>query len=173
MTSPAIALDETLRALTSGQLAELRAMMPAWLVDQADAAADQIRRALPDAHAAGAPLTVAEHPDWVRLAICDTFVTWWQGRHTTCTHAPHPLRPRPVASAAWKPGVVVCARCTHLLALPDGSTADRTCDGCGRIVAGHGDDLMYPCTVIAGILTYSVGACADCRYWPDAGGVAR
>lgn len=167
-----LALDDILCKLTPEQAAAFRAMTPTWLLDQTDSTVEQIRRNISTAKAAGAiktaALAVEQHPGWIRLGICDALVTWWCGQHSTCMHDPHPMRPRPVLAAAWKPGLVVCGRCEYLLRLPEGSEADRTCDGCGRVVTGRGEDLMYPLVVAAGVLGYSVGACRDCRYWETA-----
>lgn len=166
-----LALDEILCKLTPEQAAAFRAMTPTWLLDQTDATVDEIHRNLKAAKDAGiventAQLANGEHPGWVRLGIIDTLVAWWSGRHSSCTHAPHPLRPQPVVAVAWKPGLVVCGHCTHLLSIPTNSTADRTCDGCGRVTAGpDADDPMYPTMVAAGVLTYGLGLCRDCRYW--------
>jgi hypothetical protein len=169
----ALALDELLCKLTSEQLAALHAAVPPWFLDQADAAARDVRENWQAHHLAGGieqfvGLPTADYPEWVRLGVTDTLATWWLGRHTACMHDPHPMRPQPVHSAAWKPGLVVCARCAHLLAIPRNSATDRTCDGCGRVVAGVDDgDPMYPFAVNAGVLTYAVGACDDCRFWED------
>lgn len=168
-----LALDEILRRITPEQAAALRAMAPTWFADQADASITEIRTNLQIATDIGLAECVDdisndEHPGWVRLGMLDALVTWWCGKHSSCIHDPHPLRPQPVVAAAWKPGRIVCKQCTHLLDLPKNSTADRTCDGCGRVVSGEDDDLMCPFVVTAGVLTYTVGACRDCCYWEDA-----
>lgn len=164
-----LALDDILCKLTPEQAAAFRASTPTWLLDQTDAAAGEIRQNLKAINDAGIAETLAErsaseHPAWVRLGVMDTVVRWWLGEHTGCLHDPHPTRPQPVAAAAWKPGLVVCGQCTHLLSIARQTAADRTCDCCGRVVTGQDDDLMHPFVVVAGLLSYAVGACQDCKY---------
>lgn len=168
----ALALDDILCKLTPEQAAAFRALTPTWLLDQVDATTDEIRGNMQKARDAGLTQRVGDmptdqHPGWVRLGLWDALAKWWFGQHSACVHDPNPLRPQPVMSAAWKPGLVVCRDCIHLLNLRDGSVADRTCDGCGRLVSGENDDLMNPFVVTAGVMTYLVGACQDCRYWEE------
>ena len=54
-------------------------------------------------------------PAWVRLGAYDVLLAWFQGRADTCLLAPSPLNPEPVFAAAYKPNLLVCQRCTHLL----------------------------------------------------------
>lgn len=102
-------------------------------------------------------------PPWVRLQLLDTWLTWATGKATTCTHNPVVERPEPVTAALWRPGLVSCVPCSrHLLRLT--GEADRTCDGCGRVVAGlELGDGIYPCGVMFGPLLLFWGACGDCR----------
>ncbi|MDL4815478.1 hypothetical protein [Actinomadura opuntiae] len=171
----ALQLDELLCDLTPDQAAALRAALPTGFRDQLDAAATHTRQSLAAATAAGvltrhAPIPTADHPAWIRLGITDTLVRWHAGSADTCMHAPHPLRPRPVFAAAWRPGLVVCGACGHLLAIPPDSDTDRTCDGCGKVTAGPAhDDPIYPLTIVCGALTYQAGACRDCQYVGQAG----
>ena len=120
------------------------------------------------------PLGPAEHPDWVRLGLISAFMGWILGRSSTCLHNPDPRYPQPIAAAAWKPGLVVCGRCAHLLAIPRNSVKDRTCDGCGRVTTGpENDDGIWPNTIVHGPLVYSLGTCRDCLYWdPEKGAPA-
>lgn len=165
-----LALDEILCRLTPEQAETLRAGVPTWFRDQADAAADEIATNLLTAQQAGivgeAPqMPTHQHPAWVRLSVIDTLVKWWAGQNDSCLHAPHPMRPQPVCSVAWKPGLIVCGDCTHLLDIPRNSAADRTCDGCGKVTAGlEAGDPIYPFTVVCGVLSHGVGVCGDCRY---------
>lgn len=139
-----------------------------WLLDQLDAAADQVYTGLERSSGTEKMLHIPapEHPGWIRLGLLTAFITWCSGKSATCLHDPHPMRPQPVAAAAWKPGLVVCARCQHLLELPKGSVKDRTCDSCGKVTAGvENDDPMWPIRVAKGPFIYLAGACRDCRYW--------
>jgi hypothetical protein len=171
----ALALDDLLRhpdaaAIAADADADARAAGQGWLIDQASAAANDTHRiltAIADATANGQihPMTAAQHPDWVRLGMLATLATWIKGTGSTCIHNPKPTRPQPVLSAAWKPGLVVCAHCTPLLRLPRGSIQDRTCDGCGTVITDGAR--LYSSIAALGMFAYHIGACEPCRYWPD------
>ncbi|MEV8638924.1 hypothetical protein AB0395_45445 [Streptosporangium sp. NPDC051023] len=143
-----------------------------WLLDQNEAAAVQVYEGMTQAAAAVGEgvvnLAPSQHPDWVRLGLLAALITWCSGKSGTCTHVPNPMRPQPVAAAAWKPNLVVCDACRHLLSIPRGSAKDRTCDGCGVITEGidHGDPI-WPVSVAHGGFVYLVGVCASCRYWEE------
>ena len=65
-------------------------------------------------------------------------------------------------SCAWRPGLVVCASCLHLLDAV--GAADKTCDRCGYIVEGvDDDDPIYTSTVFLGGLGFMCATCSDCR----------
>ena len=98
-----------------------------------------------------------ELPEWVRLGLLTALVSWVFGEASTCAHRPDPMRPQPVVAAAWKPDLVVCGECTDLFVLPPGSDADRTCDGCGRVV-----EEIVPWAVSHGAFTYLMGLCDGC-----------
>lgn len=175
----ALAMDDILVGPDGPEIvAALRAAAPGWLVDQVDAAEAQVRSGSLRAAAemgmsAGVDLPADQHPGWLRLDLCDALVRWVAGQGSTCVHAPAAVRPEPVAAAAWRPGLVVCERCTHLLALPRHSVADRRCDGCGRITTGpENGDGIWPTVVVVGVLTYLFGVCVDCKYWDDESGAA-
>lgn len=70
-----------------------------------------------------------------------------------------------IFACAWRPGLVVCAHCIPLLKAPT-KLADATCDRCGRVCTGPATgDGIHPLVVQIGALTFSAGACRDCR--PD------
>jgi hypothetical protein len=101
--------------------------------------------------------------DWLRLGLLDTVCAWHAGEARTCLHDPHPLKPQPVWAAAWRPRLVACLHCLHLLKVPT-QQADKTCDLCGRVVAGlEADDGIYPIVVQYANLTYQAGACSYCE----------
>jgi hypothetical protein len=102
-------------------------------------------------------------PGWLRLALLDALATFMDGAADTCCHAPVPSSPQPVMAAAWRPGLVVCMTCTHLLPQRRGSAADRTCDGCGRVCAGTPDDPIHPGLLALSILIFEYGVCNDCK----------
>lgn len=149
---------------------ELRALLPAHVVDQADAAnADAYRTTLglaallggqEDVHGAAA----GDVPGWLRLNVIDAYVGYVSGRADTCRHNPDPSRPEPVLAAAWRPGLISCRGCVFLFATVQGSTMDRTCDGCGRVCAGvDAGDPIYPSMVQLGPVIFQYGACAGCH----------
>lgn len=160
----AVALADLLRSLTPAELDQLGAITrEAYgpLVDQLEAATRQVHTRMLDQGAAD--VTVADLPEAIVLQVLDQLDQWWHGRVSTCLHAPDPRRPQSVVAAAWKPGLIVCGDCTHLLRLPRKSAADRTCDLCGRIVTGRDDDPIYPTTLQWAALLYLWGACTDCH----------
>lgn len=159
--------DEVLGDADPAVLDLLRQAVPVALRDQTEAAADGARRALLAEAAAlgveGEHIPHRDMPEWVRLPLLDTWFRWCTGRGRTCLHEPHPDRPEPVFAAAWRPGLVACAACPHLIQLRRGSAADRTCDRCGRVTAGpeHGDGI-HPARVQLGPLLFAYGSCGDC-----------
>lgn len=169
-----LAADDLILGPRLTQLAAtVRATAPGWLLDQLDAATDQVTAGFHHAAAAGRVhlqcSPAAEHPGWVRLGALHALVSWTAGTATTCMHAPALHRPQPVSGAAWKPDLIVCAACTHLLAVRRGDVVDRTCDGCGHITTGTANgDGVYPGTVQLGPLMWSFGCCERCRYWRTA-----
>jgi len=157
-----VALDELLEKLTPEMVAEIHRHAPAGLVDQLAAAhrdSVAILEAIENRSARHVPGSSID--DWLRLGLLDTFLTWASGHARVCIHAPDFRRPEPVWAAAWKPGLVVCTRCTRLLKVF--GDADKTCDRCGRITAGvEANDPIYTLTTLLGSFTYQAGACRDC-----------
>ncbi|MFC5996259.1 hypothetical protein ACFQE5_18820 [Pseudonocardia hispaniensis] len=168
--------DSTYRLIRAGHagqtvLAETQRQLPVALRDQIDAATADTDRA----NQRLATLTgyryltdaAATLPKWIVLALLRALAAWQVGTASTCMHNPHPDRPRPVMAAAWRPGTVACTACTLLLTCRPGSTADRTCDGCGHITTGpeHHDGIRPVC-VSAGPMTLMAGVCEHCRWWP-------
>ena len=160
----AVELDDALGRLTPEVLAALRAAMPADVVAHADqinaAAAHSI-----SAHKHGDRVELmarTDVPAWLRLGLLDTLIGWVDGRGRTCMHAPDHRRPEPVFGAAWRPGLVVCSQCLHLLDVV--GEADRTCDVCGYICGGDDvGDPIYVGTVWVGSLAFEFGTCGNCR----------
>ncbi len=169
----ALALDEV---LTNPELVASVAELAAVLVDpstrdQLAAAArdtDHLADALTEAGVFGPRMEFGaeEVPGWLRLPLFELWCSWVLGRASTCMHAPRVDRPQPVFSAAWRPGLIACVRCAHLLQLRPRSIADRTCDSCGRVTTGpENGDGIHPSAVLFGMVTYYFGACGDCRPW--------
>ena len=160
--------DEVLGDADPAVLDLLRHAVPVALRDQTEAATDDAHRVLlAEAAALGVEGENIPHRDmaeWVRLPLLDTWVRWCTGRGRTCLHEPHPDRPEPVFAAAWRPGLVACARCPHLIQLRRGSAKDRTCDRCGRVTTGpERGDGIHPGRVQLGPLLFAYGCCGDCR----------
>ncbi len=151
-------------------ITEINRYAPTALADQGRAAADDalhfLKLEAPFLRAPVSEVDIAELPEWLRLDLLTTWTGWTAGTGRTCMHSPHPDRPEPVFAAAWRPGLVACARCVHLTVLARGSRADRTCDRCGYVVAGieHGEGI-HPGRVTFGPIVFAYGTCPDCR--PD------
>jgi tetratricopeptide (TPR) repeat protein len=161
-------LDSIMSQAEVGErLAAARAAAPDWLVEYFDsatrAAASQWMAAEADGLVA-TPIPPHGWPEWLRIKILETLMAWGTGVGATCMHAPSQTRPEPVFAAAWKPGLVVCPKCTHLLSVPGGkgSREDNTCDGCGHVAKGTGDDVIRWAAVPVGPLTYALGVCSSC-----------
>lgn len=168
----ALAVDELLTDPLLAPLrrelhAEARSTMPGHLTDQLDTAHTEALDQLDREYTGGGwaskqwvePGVV---PGWVRLGALDTLTAWVLGAGPTCSHAPSPGQPEPLYAAAWRPRLVVCGRCPHLLGCS--RVEDRTCDGCGTVVGGVDvGDPMWPFQVQVGVLNYRAGMCSGCR----------
>lgn len=162
-----IELDALLTSLTDENARALRAAAPTAMRDQLDAASRDARAVaeLAMTMTGGIERNEDRHPaatpEWLRLGAFHALVEFLTGAGRTCLHDPRPRNPQPLFSAAWKPGLVVCAGCTHLFAVK--GEASKLCDGCGHVCAGpeHGDGI-YEVTVMAGPLGYCAGLCTDC-----------
>jgi hypothetical protein len=165
-------LDDLFRSAQAAPVAQaVRGVAPTGWLDQLDAAADQLADGV--RHAGQTLAGVADigyrpyatYPAWVTLGVQQALAEWAAGTAATCQHQPVIAAPRPVHAAAWKPGLVVCGACTHLLALARTDPRDSRCDGCGHQCTGpdHGDGI-WAHVIVAGALTYSVGVCGPCRW---------
>ena len=103
-------------------------------------------------------------PAWLRISYAETLLTWSAGTGRTCQHDPVMTNFKPVVSAAWKRYMVVCPECVRLLKVPGGkgSQEDITCDACGHVATGMGDDVIQPGGVTIGPMTYMFGCCGSC-----------
>ncbi|GGR78514.1 hypothetical protein GCM10010169_23360 [Micromonospora fulviviridis] len=173
--TPALALERLMLHPSYDRFVQrARQIAPVALLDQADAAATDAHRIIADVAVRlsdnpARPTTAGDLPGWLRLSLLDTLTAFADGWATTCRHNPAADRPSPVVGAAWKPHMVVCPTCVHLLSLRHDAAADAVCDGCGHQCAGpeHGDGI-YPGMVQLGPLLYQYGTCGGCR--PDAAG---
>jgi hypothetical protein len=160
---------------------ELQALAPSGFADQATAAsqdAAQLSEALAALSGAGpfrrSHPDPAQVPDWLRLSTLDALAGWLTGAASTCRHSPDPGLPQPVFAAAWRPGLITCAACMHLLTLRSGSVADSTCDACGHHCTGPDDgDGVYPAMTQIGALVFQYGVCEGCRRDAQAVGGSR
>lgn len=167
--TPTLLLEHLMMHPRYPELVELaRAAAPTAIADQVDAATDDALRTLTAlAGVMGVDsthtTTPAGVPGWLRLGVLDALSTFLTGAGSTCRHNPEPHRPQPVCAVAWRPGLVVCMRCTHLLNAPT-AKADRTCDSCGRECGGVDvDDPIWPGVVQLGPLVWQYGTCTDCK----------
>lgn len=168
----AVLLDDLFRTGIDVPFAQAcRDVAPTGWLDQIDAAADHVAAGVRHAEQVLAGVAKVGHlpyttyPPWVTLGILSALAEWATGGASTCQHQPVVTAPRPVHAAAWKPGLVVCGACTHLLRLRRGDPRDSTCDACGHRCAGpDADDGIWTHVIVAGALTYSVGVCGRCRW---------
>lgn len=172
MTSPAEVLDELLAAMTPEVAAALRTTVPVDLRDQVDAASAEICRAvgLLGAHLGAEPTGLPAWttlPGWLRLSVTSTLVGFAAGTGSTCMHGPHLGRAEPLHAAIWKPGLVTCMSCSHLLALGRGPAA-HTCDGCGRVCPPTHEDGVRLVALAVGPVLFVTGCCSDCVPLADA-----
>lgn len=164
MTSPTLVLEELMTHPRYPEIAaQLRAALPAHLVDQADAATDEtllFTKAMGELLGARSGAAYPEDlPGWLRLGVLDAWCGYASGRARTCRHQPSAHTPQPVFAAAWKPDLITCGSCVFLFSIKKNSAADRTCDACGHCA----DDGVYPAMIQFGPLVFQYGVCADCR----------
>lgn len=165
----AAAVDALFRAGRHEEVvAAARAVTPPGWADQADAAVNELdfgSQRLVDTPSVGARYDRApysEYPEWLTLGALSTLAAWGEGDAEVCMHAPSAARPQPVHGAAWRPGLIACPACLHLLQLPRGSTRDRRCDGCGQVCGPNAP--ITSAVVVLGVLVYSVGVCPSCTW---------
>jgi hypothetical protein len=165
----ALQLDDLLAQLTPEQADMIGARLPPGFADQAHAATIELSaqaEMICDRPGATARLPATDVDDWLRLGLLDAFVKFVAGKARTCKHMPDLHTPEPLWSAAWKPNLVTCSGCLHLLRIPRLSPVDRTCDCCGRVTTGpENSDGITPLIVSLGSFGYRAGACGDCT--PD------
>lgn len=142
-------------------------VLSAFTRDQIQAAVQEMD-GLADRLAGDSECTTADVPDWVRLGHLDVFLKWMKGDARTCLHAPHPDRPEPLFAVAWRPGIVVCRQCPHMLKVT--GKKDKTCDACGHVCTGEDGDTIRSLMLQSGLLTYMAGACRDCAPADDDNG---
>lgn len=177
MTTAALALEQLMTHPRYPELAaKLRALLPAHIVDQADAAVDETTlftkalSVLLDARSGA--VRPEDLPGWLRLGLLQAWVGFASGQASTCRHSPTASSPQPVFAAAWKPDLVTCGNCVFLFSLRGDSDADATCDSCGHCCAGPAvDDGVYPAMIQLGPLVYQYGTCRDCT--PSTTGAAN
>ncbi len=162
-------MDSILSQATPEELmVALRAQYPTLLQSFESAALDTNQRLDAAAEKLGmsfSPPPSHGLPAWLRISFSETLLTWGTGSGRTCKHDPLMTSFKPVVSAAWKRYMVVCPECTHLLKVPGGkgSQEDNTCDACGHVATGTGEDIIQPGVVTIGPMTYMFGCCGSCR----------
>ena len=103
-------------------------------------------------------------PDWLKIKIRGQLNTWRAGKARTCMHNPTYGAGNSVFLVAWKPDLVVCLECPHLVALAPHDPEDRRCDSCGRLTEGTADDRTYSARInLAGGVLYGFAVCTACR----------
>lgn len=114
-------------------------------------------------------VTPTEVPMWVRLGMLSVTTAWVAGDARTCMHDPRADGAVPGWAVAWKPNLVACPQCLHLLEA-GGGVEEYRCDCCGRVsLPEHGG--VAVATVGNGSLLYRAAACPDC--WTEFKAAAR
>lgn len=111
----------------------------------------------------GAWLSPSASHEWTMDVWRETFEPWIAGGGRTCLHNPNIAAPQPVWAVAWRPGLVVCGECLPMLDLGVTAIEDRTCDRCGKVVAGpeHGEPIVT-LSVQVDFMGMRIGACEGC-----------
>lgn len=101
--------------------------------------------------------TIEDLPVWLAAKLYAGREGWRLGIARCCVHNPSPGRAI-VHMCSWKPEIVACPRCTHLLAIAKSDPRTHQCDCCGR----DGVDTTGGKMTIAGI-TYWFAVCESCQ----------
>lgn len=112
-----------------------------------------------EAGGSGGPTAPVEVPDWIRLGMIAVATAWVADEVRTCMHNLRPDGAVPGWAVAWKPDLVVCPECLHLLEA--GGVEEFRCDCCGRISLPKAGGVGYT-TVATDSLLYRAGACPSC-----------
>jgi hypothetical protein len=105
--------------------------------------------------------TVSDLPQWLFDKINARRAAWDAGALATCLHNP---RPGDVAyMAAWKPDLVTCPQCTHLVLVGRNTQEEYRCDCCGHVVANTDADHLLAALIKLPRLTFAIALCGDCR----------
>lgn len=147
------------------------------LLDQAHAAAAHGARLFADlADRANAPIRWITGPedmsDTIRAIVLRFTSRAAKGQITLCPHL-NELSPAPVFWLAWAPGRIRCIPCTEAASRRiKGTTEDRRCDYCRRIVRLiHPEGMQLPAIVVdmpglfaaSGPVTIMFGLCPACH----------
>lgn len=101
--------------------------------------------------------TFADLPVWLAVKLTAQRQAWVSGVARTCTHDPKPGRSL-AHMCSWKPELVVCPQCTHLLSITENDPSSNRCDCCDRDVAETIGGRM----TISGV-TYWFVVCLSCQ----------
>lgn len=99
-------------------------------------------------------------PEWITQSATHALVVWLAGQARTCMHDPRPDSGQPVFATAWKPGLIVCAHCTHLQT-PRGDEKYR-CDFCGSVSHPRDGGGVHSASLNLGALWFEAGICSGC-----------
>lgn len=145
--------DDYLRSMTPEQVEELNRSIPADIKDRMRSAERKMREQVESLP--GTCVVKREVPEWIRLSMMDTVMQWAKGNAVLCMHQPDMLHPQPLYMAAWKPGMIVCGHCAHMLVAD--ADQDFLCDFCG----GEADPIQRV-VVQAGAMQFFAGVCVQC-----------
>lgn len=102
--------------------------------------------------------TIEDLPVWLAAKLYAQREGWRLGIARTCLHNPKPGRAA-VHMCSWRPELVTCPLCTHLLHVTVKDPRGSQCDCCDRAVDTIGGKM-----VVAEI-TYWFTVCEACQQW--------
>ena len=125
------------------------------------ATADQLRAASrtpepaePVGGLVGEPVTTPDHPTpWLAEQIRTLLAALVTGKGQICPHIG--TSPRVVHAAVWRPGVLACPTCRHLL--DPGPLEENTCDRCRTLTPN-----LNPAMAAIGPVILAFGLCDTC-----------
>jgi hypothetical protein len=125
------------------------------LLDQISAAgADLSHRVRTLAADRGLSLTDVRTDPWARGILAKVTAAALAAQLEFCPHVRHP---RPVVTAAWRPGTITCGPCSGVFNLAHDPTEDARCDRCKRVVQP-----IFPSVIACGPLLLLCGLCKRC-----------
>lgn len=100
--------------------------------------------------------TIADLPVWLAAKLTAQREGWRLGIARTCTHNPKPGQTA-VHMCAWRPELVACPLCAHLLNITEKDPRGARCDCCDMVADTIGGKMTI------GGITYWFSVCEPCQ----------